>query len=132
MAVVYIPTYFRMIRGQVLGLKDELFIQATMALAIPSSRIITRHILPHLTQKLMVVFSMNSADAVLTEAALSFLGLTVQPPEPEWGFDLYKGRGFIQSGDWWLLAFPGLMITLLAIGFALHSEGVSLKYGGRD
>ncbi len=131
-AVVYIPTYFRMIRGQVLSLKNELFIEAARALGIPSSRIITRHILPHLTQTLMVVFSMNSADAVLTEAALSFLGLTVQPPEPDWGFDLYKGKGFILSGDWWLLAFPGLMITLLAIGFALLSEGVSLKYGGRD
>lgn len=131
-AVVYIPTYFRMIRGQVLSLKNELFIEAARALGIPSTRIVTRHILPHLTQTLMVVFSMNSADAVLTEAALSFLGLTVQPPTPDWGFDLYKGRGFILSGSWWLLVFPGLMITLLAVGFALLSEGISLKYGGRD
>jgi peptide/nickel transport system permease protein len=73
----------------------------------------------------MVVFSMNSADAILTEAALSFMGLTVQPPTPDWGFDLYKGRGFVLAGMWWIMLFPGLSITLLAVGFALISEGVS-------
>ncbi|MEM1612515.1 MAG: ABC transporter permease [Desulfurococcaceae archaeon] len=124
-AVVYIPTYFRMVRGQVLSIKNELFIEMARALGIPSTRIVLRHILPHLTQTLMVVFSMNSADAILTEAALSFMGLTVQPPTPDWGFDLYKGRGFILAGAWWMLVFPGIMITLLALGFALISEGVS-------
>ncbi|MEM1618896.1 MAG: ABC transporter permease [Desulfurococcaceae archaeon] len=124
-AVVYIPTYFRMIRGQVLSFKNELFIEMAKALGIPPAKIILKHILPHLTQTLMVVFSMNSADAILTEAALSFMGLTVQPPTPDWGFDLYKGRGFVLAGAWWMLLFPGAMITLLAIGFALISEGIS-------
>jgi len=124
-AVVYVPTYFRMVRGQVLSIKNETYIEMARALGLPSTRIVLRHILPHVTRTLMVVFSMNSADAILTEAALSFIGLTVQPPTPDWGFDLYKGRGFVLAGMWWIMLFPGLSITLLAVGFALISEGVS-------
>ncbi|MEM4798613.1 MAG: ABC transporter permease [Sulfolobales archaeon] len=130
-AVVYIPSYFRMIRGQVLSIKNEAFIEIAKVLGIPVHRILLRHILPHLTPTIMVVFSMNSADAVLTEASLSFLGLSVQPPTPDWGYDLYKGRDFILSGYWWLIFFPGLMITLLALGMAMISEGVSDLYERR-
>ena len=124
-AVVYVPTYFRMVRGQVLSIKNESYIEIARALGLPSTRIVVKHILPHVIRTLMVVFSMNSADAILTEAALSFIGLTVQPPTPDWGFDLYKGRGFVLAGIWWIMVFPGLCITLLAVGFALISEGVS-------
>ncbi len=124
-AVVYVPTYFRMIRGQTLSIREQPFIEAAIALGIPSRRIMARHILPHLVPTIMVVFSLSAADAVLTEAALSFLGLSVQPPTPDWGFDLYQGRAFFLSGRWWLVFFPGLMITLLALGFALIGEGLS-------
>ncbi len=124
-AVVYIPTYFRMVRGQVLSVKSEQFIEEAKILGLPTGRILLRHVLPHLIPTIMVVFSLNAADAVLTEAALSFLGLSVQFPTPDWGYDLYLGRGFLLSGYWWLVFFPGLMITLLAIGFALIGEGLS-------
>ncbi len=124
-AVIYVPTYFRMIRGQVLSVKEELFIEVAKALGIPTFRIIFKHILPHILPTIMVVFSLSAADAVLTEAALSYLGLSVQPPTPDWGYDLYKGKGFVLSGYWWLIFFPGLMITLLAVGFALIGEGLS-------
>lgn len=124
-AIVYIPTYFRMVRGQVLSIKEELFIDMAKALGIPTIRIIFRHILPHTIPTIMVVFSLSATDAVLTEAALSFLGLSVQPPTPDWGYDLYKGKGFVLSGYWWLIFFPGLFITLLATGFALIGEGLS-------
>lgn len=124
-AVVYVPTYFRMVRGQVLSVKSEQFIEEAKVLGLPTGRILLRHVLPHLIPTIMVVFSLNAADAVLTEAALSFLGLSVQFPTPDWGYDLYLGRGFLLSGYWWLVFFPGLMITLLAIGFALVGEGLS-------
>ncbi len=124
-AVVYIPTYFRMVRGQVLSIKSEQFIEEAKVLGLPTGRILLRHVLPHLIPTIMVVFSLNAADAVLTEAALSFLGLSVQFPTPDWGYDLYLGRGFLLSGYWWLVFFPGFMITLLAIGFALIGEGLS-------
>ena len=124
-AVVYIPTYFRMVRGQVLSIKAEQFIEEAKVLGLPTWRILFKHILPHLLPTIMVVFSLNAADAVLTEAGLSFLGLSVQFPTPDWGYDLNVGRGFMLSGYWWLVFFPGLMITLLAIGFALIGEGLS-------
>jgi len=124
-AVVYIPTYFRMVRGQVLSIKAEQFIEEAKVLGLPTWMILFRHILPHLLPTIMVVFSLNAADAVLTEAGLSFLGLSVQFPTPDWGYDLNVGRGFMLSGFWWLVFFPGLMITLLAIGFALIGEGLS-------
>lgn len=124
-AIVYVPTYFRMVRGQVLSVKTEPFIEVNRALGLPLSSILFKHILPHLGPTIMVVFSLSSTDAVLTEAALSFLGLSVQPPMPDWGYELYKGKGFLLSGAWWMVFFPGMMITLLAMGFALMSEGLS-------
>ncbi|MET1160503.1 MAG: ABC transporter permease [Thermoprotei archaeon] len=124
-AVVYVPTYFRMIRGQVLSIKEELFIEMTRVLGLKTGTIMFKHILPHLLPTIMVVFSLSAADAVLTEAALSYLGLSVQFPTPDWGYDLYKGKGFVLAGYWWLIFFPGLMITLLAAGFALIGEGLS-------
>jgi len=127
-AVVYVPTYFRMVRGQVLSIKEELFIEVARALGIPTREIIFKHILPHLLPTIMVVFSLSAADAVLTEAALSYMGLSVQPPTPDWGYDLYKGKGFVLSGYWWLIFFPGLMITLLATGFALIGEGLGEQF----
>ncbi len=125
-SVVYIPTYFRMVRGQVLQVKATPFIESAKALGLPASRIMTRHILPHLLPTIMVVFSLSAADAVLTEAALSFLGLAVRPPTPDWGFDLYAAKGFIQSAPW-LIMGPGVMITLLALGLALIGEGLGEK-----
>lgn len=124
-AVVYVPTYFRMVRGQVLSIREQPFIETVRALGLPSARIMLHHILPHVVPTIMVVFGLSAADAVLTEAALSFLGLSVEPPTPDWGYDLYKGREFFLSGRWWLVFFPGLMITLLALGFALIGEGLS-------
>ncbi len=129
-AVVYVPTYFRMVRGQVLKIKEEMFVLVNKALGIPTKSLLFKHILPHLIPTVMVVFSLSAADAVLTEAALSFLGLSIEPPTPDWGYDLYKGKGFILSGYWHIIFFPGLMITLLAMGFALICEGLSEKYRG--
>ncbi len=124
-AVVYVPTYFRMVRGQVLSIKEELFVEMTKVLGLPTKDILFKHILPHLLPTIMVVFSLSATDAVLTEAALSYLGLSVQFPTPDWGYDLYRGKGFVLSGYWWLIFFPGFMITLLASGFALVGEGLS-------
>ncbi|RLF21177.1 MAG: ABC transporter permease, partial [Thermoprotei archaeon] len=113
---------------QVLKVKEEMFVVVNKALGIPTRRLLFKHIFPHLIPTVMVVFSLSAADAVLTEAALSFLGLSVEPPTPDWGYDLYKGKGFILSGYWHIIFFPGLMITLLAMGFALISEGLSERH----
>jgi peptide/nickel transport system permease protein len=123
-SVVYVPTYFRMVRGQVLSIKESPFIETARALGLPTSRILLRHILPHLIPTIMVVFSLSAADAVLTEAGLSFLGLSIQPPTPDWGYELYVGMDFALYYPWLVIA-PGIMITLLAAGFALIGEGLS-------
>ncbi len=123
-AVVYVPTYFRMVRGQVLKVKGEAFVEALRALGLPPWSILARHVLPHVAPTIMVVFSLSAADAVLTEAALSFLGLAVRPPTPDWGFDLYNAKSVVFEAPWLMLG-PGLAITLLALSLALIGEGLS-------
>jgi peptide/nickel transport system permease protein len=73
----------------------------------------------------VVVFSLSVADAILTEAGLSFIGLGLPPDIPDWGYDVSKGASFLVAGHWWLVTFPGLMITLVATGFSLLGEGLS-------
>ena len=124
-SVVYIPTYFRMIRGQVLSVKNQLYVEAAVALGARSHTILFKYILPNVLPILPVVFSMNIADAVLTEAGLSFLGLGVPAPIPDWGFDLKNGQRNLLAGYWWISLFPGVFIVLLAIGFSLLSEGLN-------
>ncbi len=129
-SVVYIPTYFRMIRGHVLSLKESLFVEAAKAMGATNNRIIFRHILPNTIYIITVIFSLNVSDAVLTEAGLSFLGLSVSSPTPDWGFDLRNGQRYLLSGYWWPVFFPGVAIILLALGFGLLGEGLNTILGG--
>ena len=124
-SVVYIPTYFRMVRGQVLSVKSSLYVEAAKALGASHGRIMWRYILPNVLPILPVIFSMNVADAVLTEAALSFLGVGVPAPTPDWGFDLRNGQRNLLAGYWWPSTFPGIMIVVLALGFSLLGEGLN-------
>lgn len=122
---VYVPTYFRMVRGQTLSLKGQLFVEAARALGAKNKDIMFKYILPNLAPTILVVFTLSVADAILTEAGLSFLGLSVTPPTPDWGYDLRVGQPFILDGYWWLVFFPGIMIMLFAMGFALIGEALS-------
>jgi len=124
-AVVYIPTYFRMVRGQVLSVKEELYVEAARSLGAKAGTILWQYIFPNVIPSVVVIFSMNIADAILTEAGLSFLGLGLPPPTPDWGFDLSKGKDFLPRGYWWLITFPGAMIALVALGFSLFGEGLN-------
>ncbi len=127
LSVVYVPTYFRMVRGSVLKIKQSLFIEAARSLGLPDKVVLLNHILPNVAPTILVVFGLGSTDAILTEAGLSFFGLTVSYPTPDWGLDLYMGKGYFLSGAWWMIFFPGLMITILALGFALLGEGLAEK-----
>jgi peptide/nickel transport system permease protein len=73
----------------------------------------------------VVVFSLNVADAILTEAGLSFVGLGLPPDIPDWGYDLSKGHQFLVAGQWWMITFPGIMITMVAMGFSMLGESLS-------
>ena len=125
-AVIYIPTYFRMIRGHVLSLKESLFIEAAKAIGAKDRTIIFKYIFPNVILSIPIILSLNAADAVLTEAALSFLGLgPVTAPTPDWGMDLRMGHAYLAAKIWWPSTFPGLMIVLLTLGFSLLGEGIS-------
>lgn len=127
-SVVYIPTYFRMVRGKVIALKGTPLIEALQSLGLKTKTILLKHVTPNIAPTILVVFSLSVADAILTEAGLSFLGLSVVPPTPDWGYDLRVGKLFLTGGYWWLVFFPGLMIILLAIGFALIGEALSERF----
>ncbi len=126
--VVYVPTYYRMTRARVLELKNEPFIEALQAMGAPGWVILVRHILPNAAPTILVVFGLASADAILTEAGLSFFGLVAVYPQPDWGLDLYYGKNYLLDGAWWLVFFPGASILLLALGFALLGEGLSERF----
>jgi len=87
--------------------------------------ILTRYIFPNIIPSVVVVFSLNIADAILTEAGLSFIGLGLPPDIPDWGYDLSKGHSFLVAGHWWMITLPGIMITSVAMGFSLLGEGLS-------
>jgi len=125
LTVVYIPIYFRMMRGEVLSLKENLFIEAARAIGAKDRTVVFRYVFPNVVRSIPIVLSLNAADAVLTLAALSFLGLGLPADIPDWGFDLRMGYGDLTSKIWWPGAFPGLMIVLLTLGFSLLGEGLA-------
>ncbi len=122
---VYVPTYFRMVRGQTLSFREQLFVEGARAVGAKNKDIMFKYILPNLVPTILVVFSLSVADTILTEAGLSFLGLSVVPPTPDWGYDLKVGQPFFLDGYWWLVIFPGFMIMIFAMAFALIGEALS-------
>jgi len=124
-AFVYIPTYFRVTRAEVLQVRETTYVEAIRAIGASNTRIVLRHVAPNTVNAIMAVSSFNLADAILTVAALSFLGFGLPPPAPDWGFDIQNGQKYLQSGAWWLVTFPGLMIIALSLGFGLIGEGIS-------
>lgn len=130
-ATIYIPTYFRVVRNQVSSVKSELYVEAAKALGADDWTILTKYIFRSVLPSILVILSMNLADAVLTEAGLSFLGLGVPPPTPDWGFDLSNGQRFILQNRWWMVFYPGLMIVLLTLGFSLFGEGLDERFNPR-
>ena len=128
-AIVYIPTYFRVARGQTLKVREEAYVEAAQALGAGSARMLRFHIAPNTLNALMAIVSFNVADAILTEAGLAFLGFGLPPPTPDWGFDIQNGQAFLQSGYWWLITFPGIAIVVTSLGFNLLGEGIGEAVG---
>jgi peptide/nickel transport system permease protein len=124
-SVVYVPTYFRVVRGQTLSVKEQLYVEAARSLGARARTILSLYVFPNVIPSIVVIFSMNIADAIITEAGLSFLGLGIDPSKPDWGYDLSKGKAFLPGGHWWIITFPGLMIALVTLGFALLGEGLN-------
>jgi peptide/nickel transport system permease protein len=124
-AMVYVPIYFRLVRGQVLSIKQELYVEAARSLGARNGTILWRYIFPNVIPSVVVVFSLNIADSIITEAGLAFVGLGADPNRPDWGYDIYRGRAELVGGRWWPVTFPGLAIALVALGFSMFGEGLS-------
>lgn len=116
-------SYARIVRGLVLSVRERQFIEAARALGIPDRRIIFRHILPNVLPPVIVLATLEMGGLILAISGLSFLGLGVQPPTPEWGAMLNDGRAFFLSAPQ-LMIYPGLMISLVVIGFNLLGDGL--------
>src|SRR5216117_1183475 len=107
-------TYARILRSQVLVLREREFVDAIHALGGSVPRVIVRHILPNMLSSLVVVATLELARAIVLEATLSFLGLGIQPPTPSWGGMIHEGREYLDSA-WWISTFPGLVLILTSI-----------------
>jgi len=123
LTVVYWPWYARLVRGQVLWLKEREFIEAARAIGASPWRIVGRHILPNTLAVIIVQLTLDVGYAVLATSGLSFLGLGAQPPTPEWGTMIASARTFFRDA-WWYMTFPGLALTLTVLGFNLLGDGL--------
>jgi len=121
--IVYTPIFARVVRGPVLALKVRDFVEAARAIGATPSRIVVRHIVPNLVSTLVVQVSLALSWSVLTEGALSFLGLSAQPPAPSWGVMLNEGRQYLEFATH-LAVFPGLAIMVAVLGFNLLGDGL--------
>ena len=113
----------RLVRAEVLSLKSRDFVQAARVLGASDLRIIFRHILPNALSPVLVSATLGVAGAILTESALSFLGIGVQPPTPSWGNILTSGKDYIEFA-WWLSLFPGVAILVTVLSYNLVGEGI--------
>ncbi|AEB44975.1 MULTISPECIES: ABC transporter permease [Micromonospora] len=121
--VVYTPIFARVTRAGVLSVREQVFVRAAVSIGASDLRIMRRHVLPNIAAPLIVQTSLSLAFAILSEAALSFLGLGVQPPAPAWGRMLYDGRGFVTDA-WWLGVFPGAAIFCTVLAFNLVGDAL--------
>ena len=122
--IVFTPIFARVVRGSVLSVREEVYVRAARSLGASDLRILGRHVLPNVAAPIIVQTSLSLAFAILTEAALSYLGIGVQPPRPAWGLMLLDAQGFIPTGAWWMSIFPGLAIFLTVMALNLVGDGL--------
>lgn len=122
-AIVWWPWYARLVRGQVLQLRNEAFVSVARLAGASRTRILFRHILPNCTTPIIVQMSLDLGYAILTLAALSFIGLGAQPPTPEWGSMIAVGRDYYLT-QWWYVTFPGIAIFVSVLAANLVGDGL--------
>lgn len=123
LSVVFWPWYARLVRAQVLALREREYVSAALCLGASKSRIIMRHLLPNLMPILITQLTLDVGYVILSTAGLSFLGLGAQPPTPEWGAMIMSARQYMRE-SWWYTTFPGLALVTTVIGFNLLGDGL--------
>lgn len=121
--LVFWGVFARLVRGEVLSLRELDFIKASEAIGLSDTKIIFKHLIPNAIIPAFVVVTLQMGNAIAVAASLSFLGLGVQPPTPSWGIMLSTGRQFITSA-WWISVFPGLAIVIVIMSFNFLGEGL--------
>jgi peptide/nickel transport system permease protein len=123
LATVFWPWYARLVRAQVLSIKEREFVQAAHSIGMSRSRIMLRHILPNAASVIIIQLTLDVGFAILATSSLSFIGLGAQPPSPEWGTMMSTARNYFRDA-WWYMAFPGLVLTLTVLAFNLLGDGL--------
>ena len=121
--IVYTPIFARVARASTLSVRVEPFVQVSRSIGAPDRYILGRHILPNIAGPLIVQTSLSLAFAILSEAALSFLGLGIQPPQPSLGRMIFDSQGFVTLA-WWMAVFPGAAIFIIVLAFNLVGDGL--------
>lgn len=124
--IAYIPLYFRVIRNHVISIREESYVEAARAMGARPFTVIRKYVFFNVIQNVPPLATLNAADAILTLAALGFLGYGIQPTEAaEWGYDIQRAVSDTASGIWWTGLFPGLAIVLLVTALTLLGEGLN-------
>jgi peptide/nickel transport system permease protein len=118
-----VPAFTRIVRGSVLSAREMTYVEAARVIGAPDHLILRRHILPNVVAPVIVLGTLNIATAIIVGASLSFLGVGVQPPTPEWGSMLSDGRDYLR-GQWWIATFPGLAIFVTVLSINLLGDGL--------
>ena len=124
---VYWTRYARVIRGEVLTLREREFVRLAQVAGVSAPRIILRHIVPNVLNTWMVLASLTVGVVIVTEASLSFLGVGVPPPTPAWGLMLAEARSTLMAGQWWLTVFPGACISVVVLAANLFGDWLRVR-----
>lgn len=127
LGLVYWTRYARVIRGEVLSLREREFVKLAEVAGAARTRIIRRHILPNVLNTTMVLASLTVGVVIISEASLSFLGVGVPPPQPAWGLMLSEARPTLMAGRWWLTVFPGACILLVVLATQLFGDWLRVR-----
>jgi peptide/nickel transport system permease protein len=121
--IVYTPQFARLVRGAVLAIREQEFVEAAAAIGAASVRVLARHVLPNVLSPIIVMATLTVGFTIVETAGLSFLGLGAAPPTPEWGSMLATGRSYMLTAPW-IATFPGLAILVTVVGFNLIGDGL--------
>ena len=123
LCITSIPAFIRIVRAQVLTIKDQEYVEAARSIGADNFRIMTKHILPNAVAPIIVQYTLGAVNLLLWAASLSFLGMGVQPPTPEWGLMVSAGRAYLYS-EWYMSIIPGLAIIITAYALNLLGDGL--------